>query len=245
MTLGVFTAHLGFSTRTLLYRHGTSDEAVLHQIFTSRNYDVARLGRGAEIIDLYNRIVASAKSPLIVDGGAYIGASSIFFDHSFPDARVVAVEPEEQNFVLLQTNTRGTKIEPIRGALASRSGLANVMDPGQGCWGYRTEPAESDGQGANTVKCVTVGEIYERLAGECVPFIVKIDIEGGENDLFSSNTEWVPKTPLIMIELHDWLLAGKANSRPFLRCVSRYDRDFVLRGEDVFSIDNTLVSKAA
>lgn len=71
--------------------------------------------------------------------------------------------------------------------------------------------------------------------------MVKIDIEGGESDLFSANTEWVAKTPLIIIELHDWLLTGTANSRTFLQCIAGHNRDFVHIGENVFSIDNDLM----
>jgi FkbM family methyltransferase len=242
MEHGRFDVKFANSTRSVLFRHGTSDEAVLHQVFTHKNYDLARLRRGPELIDLYHRIVASSKSPLIVDGGAYIGASPIFFEHLFPSAHVVAVEPERDNFDLLRFNLGGSGVELIHGALTGRSGRARVEDPGEGCWGYRTKRVEDENQTENSVPCVTVNEIYGRLSGDCVPFVVKIDIEGGEYDLFSTATEWVAETPLIIVELHDWLLVGEANSRPFLRCVSQDDRDFVYIGENVFSISNTLVS---
>ena len=72
------------------------------------------------------------------------------------------------------------------------------------------------------------------------PFLVKMDIEGGEREVFNAEVDWVQRVPLIMIELHDWLLPGQGTSRPFLRCVSKLDRDFVYLGETVFSIDNSL-----
>src|SRR5665213_2637829 len=65
---------------------------------------------------------------------------------------------------------------------------------------------------------------------------------GTDSDLFSANTEWVAATPLIIIELHDWLLPGKANSRAFLQCNSGFDRDFVYIDENIFSIDNNLMA---
>jgi hypothetical protein len=70
---------------------------------------------------------------------------------------------------------------------------------------------------------------------------VKIDIEGAEAELFSANTEWVDQTPLIIIELHDWLLSRQGISRNFLRCVSSLDRDFVHIGENIFSVKNDLM----
>ncbi len=72
-----------------------------------------------------------------------------------------------------------------------------------------------------------------------MPFLVKIDIEGFEADLFKENTEWVQKFPVLIVELHDWMLPRSANSQNFLKCVSSLDRDFVFRGENVFSIKNT------
>lgn len=70
------------------------------------------------------------------------------------------------------------------------------------------------------------------------PYIAKIDIEGGEEALFSCDTEWVDRFPLLIIELHDWLLPRSGSSRNFLSCVARRDRDFVYLGENVFPIRN-------
>jgi len=59
-----------------------------------------------------------------------------------------------------------------------------------------------------------------------------------ENELFSCNTGWVDSFPLLVIELHDRMLPGTANSRNFLRTAASLDRDFVHFGENVFSISN-------
>jgi hypothetical protein len=67
---------------------------------------------------------------------------------------------------------------------------------------------------------------------------VKIDIEGFEEELFSKNTEWVDKFPLLVIELHDWMLPRDRTSAHFLTLIATLDRDFVYIGENVFSISN-------
>jgi hypothetical protein len=127
----------------------------------------------------------------------------------------------------------------LQGALSSARGRARLVDPGVGHWGYRTEATQtSDG---NSVPRFTVNDIYQQCDAICFPFIVKVDIEGGEADLFSVNTEWVARTPLLIVELHDWMLPRSANSRAFLRCISQLDRDFIYNiGEDVYSIANDL-----
>ena len=73
------------------------------------------------------------------------------------------------------------------------------------------------------------------------PFIIKIDIEGFEEDLFSKNLEWVDLFPLLIIELHDWMLPKSSNSKNFLQAISKLNRDFVYIGENIFSISNTLL----
>jgi hypothetical protein len=42
----------------------------------------------------------------------------------------------------------------------------------------------------------------------------------------------------MIVELHDWMLPRTANSANFLKAVAARNRDFVFRGENVFSIRN-------
>lgn len=233
---------LGSANRAFHFRRGSSDEGVIKQIFTQADYNLGRLRRGKELNELYHRI-AALRTPLIVDAGANIGASSIYFAYSFPKARVVAIEPEQSNFDLLQVNAAGAAIECIHGALASSPGQVGVVDVGEGFWGFRTGSVvtpDAGQQSPQSIGCVTINDIYKSHAQDCAPFMVKIDIEGGESEVFSGNTEWVAKTPLIIIELHDWLMTGTANSRTFLQCIAGHNRDFVHIGENVFSIDNDM-----
>jgi hypothetical protein len=109
-----------------------------------------------------------------------------------------------------------------------------IVDPGEGHWGIRTKFDTS-----GTIPCVTINDIYSQHASKCFPFIAKIDIEGGEADLFSANTEWVGQTPIMAVEPHDWLIPGRAISRDLLTCLSRHDRDTLLIGEDIWSTANT------
>jgi len=55
------------------------------------------------------------------------------------------------------------------------------------------------------------------------------------------STGWLVKFPVIIIELHDWLFPGKANSRNFFRAISDLNFDFVYRGENIFCFNNTLL----
>ncbi len=43
---------------------------------------------------------------------------------------------------------------------------------------------------------------------------------------------------MLIIELHDWRFSGSANSQTFIKSISGRKRDFVFKGENVFSIRN-------
>src|SRR4051812_40955954 len=216
-------------TRQLYFRSKTSDESVIDQNLVKLQYDLRRLRRAPELIGFVQRGIANGKRPLVIDAGAHIGASSIFFAVNIESAIVVAIEPDLENFQLLQKNINGLDVQAVHAAVSSTRGRARVVDPGEGHWGYRTEnlPVATS---IESVPRLTINDMYQQCTALCFPFVVKIDIEGGEAELFSSNTEWIARTPLLIVELHDWLLLRSGNSRPFLQCISQLDRDFVYIG---------------
>ena len=56
---------------------------------------------------------------------------------------------------------------------------------------------------------------------------------------------WMNRTPIIIIELHDWMLPGEGTSLPFLKQVAQLDREFIYIGENVFSISRDFSPFAA
>lgn len=228
---------------TIPFRHrGTkADLGVIEQIFQRQDYHLQRVPHARELVAVYQSIEAEGKEPLVLDCGANIGASALFFHMTFPTAQVLAVEPEAGNFAVLTAN-----IEELSGVSALQAAISSqgqsqvqVVDPGEGEWGYRTASSAPVGSRAcHTVRTVSIPELID--GSEAVPFLLKIDIEGAESELFTQNTDRFCEFPLIIIELHDWMLPGTANSRPFLRWHAEQDRDFVLAGENVFSVRNPL-----
>ena len=61
------------------FRTDTSDIRVIKQIFEEQHYNINRLNRAADITAVYERIKAQGKLPVILDLGANIGASSLYF----------------------------------------------------------------------------------------------------------------------------------------------------------------------
>ena len=101
------------------------------------------------------------------------------------------------------------------------------------------------GTGTLQVAAITMTDILRKFdAARYRPLICKIDIEGGEKDLFCANLSWMGQFPLIIIELHDWLLPGTSNSKHFLSAISKRNFDVVSRNENIFCFNNDLLSKS-
>ena len=181
----------------LIIRKGTSDLEVFKQIFINKDYDLSY----------------DIKPKFIIDGGANVGYSTLFFANKFPQAKVFAIEPEASNFDVLVKNTSANKnIVPIKKGLWYKKGHLKIDDSvyqgdkGWGKWGFITTEA-NDSKGSD-VEVITINEIVAMMNNEDID-ILKLDIEGAEKEIFSENYEsWLGKVNVLIIELHDRLKPG-------------------------------------
>ena len=225
----------GAPPREFFHRGTGADIGVIEQMFERQEYSIYTLRRAAALRALYEQLVDSGRVPLILDAGANIGASVVYWSLHFPHAHVIAWEPESDNFEVLTKNCEGLDVDLRPAAIGAVPGFTTLVDPGEGEWGYRTVTGASGDlvplEAASTA-------VAAKLAAGYAPFLAKIDIEGGEAELFSRDTEWVDEFPILIVELHDWLLPGTAGSGNFLRCIAQKNRDFVHIGENIFSLRN-------
>ncbi|HEU4460120.1 MAG TPA: FkbM family methyltransferase [Methylibium sp.] len=146
---------------------------------------------------------------VIVNAGANIGLASVYFASRFPEARVIAIECEAENFRLLQRNVAPyPNIEPVQAALWDHDGSIEVVDPGLGAWGFVT--AESRHSGAGTVHAVpalTMATLMRRHGIEHID-VLKLDIEGAEYEVLASAPEWIDRVDTVVAELHERLKQG-------------------------------------
>lgn len=240
MKLDLMKSRIGAEDREFYIRSESTDAQVISQIFRDLVFDLSKLSRFRDLQNFLTKARATGKRPLIIDAGANIGAASVYFSAQSPDALVIAIEPEASNYQLLVENTQGMPVLPLPCALASKPQRMRIVDAGMGCWGFRTVAVKDEEVSEDDVSCVSIDEIFTAHSNDCFSFIVKIDIEGGEKELFQQHTEWIARTPLIIIELHDWMLPGQGVALPFLRSICRFERDFVHIGEHIFSIANDL-----
>jgi FkbM family methyltransferase len=234
---GGHTAHHHLRGRDVQIEHRglANDVAAIDGCFRDGQYDIPNVKAGYAPLarELYDKIIADGKRPLILDCGANIGAASIWFRIVYPQAHIIAVEPAFDNFEYLTRNTIDWDVERVRAGIDATDGVATLYDPGYGPDGYRMD---RNGAGEK-IAMVSVETIVRKYSPSSVPFILKVDIEGYEGPLFEGATQATASFPIIIVEPHDWLMPGQGTALNFFKFHSENKRDFLYRSENVFSID--------
>lgn len=199
-------------------RKGTTDWATYHQIFVREEY----------------RFRHSVPPSTIIDLGANVGFASVWYHTRYPEARIVAVEPDEANARAAQVNINlvsrsGARLDLEQTAVWHSESYVKITNPTGSAWGFKVHEAGPDEPGA--FASTTMSAIMDRNGLGTVD-LVKIDIEGGERFLFAKNTEWLDRVNSIVIELHDRKIPGCRE--PVIAALDRHfvDYDEVVRGEN-------------
>jgi FkbM family methyltransferase len=214
-----------------------SDLFVASQIFGWREYDIGIKPRKA-----LNSLAAIWRKqgdiPVIVDAGANVGYSALYLADSFPDALVLAVEPDGATLDALKRNCAGSeRIIPVHAALWSHEkGVSLRSAAALGSWARSVEEGGS-----------TPSRRLDLLLAD-IPrarvLLIKLDIEGAEREVCSSAQESIRIAPCIMIEPHDFMFPGAGCLTPLYSAVAGRKMDTLLRGENIFLLDSTLAEAA-
>jgi len=195
----VLGTHPLFKTRVAGIKHpvyvriGTTDASVLRQVLIEKHYDMP----------------CGMVPKTILDAGANIGLSAIFFANKYPDATVIALEPETSNFQLLQKNISAyPQIKPLQAALWKVNTQINLVDPHHGHHGFQTvEGNANDHAQSGLVEALTVDAVMSSMGLQTID-LLKIDIEGAEKEVFENSAIWIGNVEMIMAELHDSIKPG-------------------------------------
>jgi len=155
----------------------------------------------------------SSPPQVIIDAGANIGLTSVYYANKFPDAKIIAIEPEETNFEMLKRNTdHYPNIFPIQGALWREEAVLNLSNPGTGNWGYQTNEQQAcETTEGGKIPGMTVDKLMEQYGCDFID-ILKIDIEGSEKEVFETSAPWIDRVGAIIVELHDHFKTGCSRS---------------------------------
>jgi len=202
------------------YRPKTLDSYTIQEIFGKNEYDFE-----LPFIPKY-----------IIDGGANIGLTSIFFANKYLDSKIIAIEPEENNFNLLKRNTIKYKnISIVKNAIWKKNAIVEVKDRGFGIRGFIVEEVTTETP--ESFHCIS---ILELLPENKIIDILKLDVEGSEKFIFEDNyEEWLPNVKCLIIELHDRMIEGSSLS--VFKAISNYNFSVSIIGENLVFINERLV----
>ncbi len=216
-----------FLGSNLSMRIDDSDIRVFKQIFVDNEYDSLNLPK---VVDT------------IVDLGANIGLSALFFMKKYPDARIIAVEPDAINFEIMKRNLEdySSQVTLLNAAIWPSDGEVSLVEhdesnEGLGAWGYRTETLTEGADGS--VSAISIPTLMKQSSINYID-ILKVDIEGAEYELFEKGYEsWLDKVGLIIIETHDRF---KPNSEAMVRnALKGRFTELPLKGENLFFKKNS------
>ena len=206
------------SGRNVMLRSGTTDMTCFEKVFVDEEY----------------KWPFQTKPRIIVDAGANIGMATLYFSQTFPEARIISIEPESSNFNMLVKNCgQLPNVTLVQGALWSEERNLMLKNPQAEKWAFSVaEASSSTPSGSHEVVALTIPGILKRLGTDHID-ILKLDIEGAELDLFRNGAEaWLGSIRQIVIELHDRYRPGCAQG--FYAAIGRRTFAQENRGESIF-----------
>jgi FkbM family methyltransferase len=168
-------------------RHGTRDVGIFSEIFIAGEYEppsavLAVLGSAGDAVR-------------VLDLGANVGLFAAFCRWRWPNASIVALEPDPDNFaVLRQTAAANAGIACVHGCAGPHAGSVRFV---AGHFAESYVAVDDADPSAIDVPCLDAFELAASVD------LVKIDIEGSEWDLLRDPRLRTLSAASIVMEWHD------------------------------------------
>ena len=145
-------------------------------------------------------------SPVIVDLGAHIGMTVLYFKMLFPEAAITAYEPIPANFALLKKNVEENQLENVtlvQAAVAPKGGQIILQEPvGIGAWSSGAGIIPGGWKGVQTNKQIKVEAVGIQEIIEQPVDLLKMDIEGMEYEVIRNMGARIRNVKKMIVEVH-------------------------------------------
>jgi FkbM family methyltransferase len=153
----------------------------------AQRVEVSTPGERGIVSDLVNVLLddeyglANLEPPrTILDVGANIGLFSLAARSYFPEAKIVACEPNPRLVPFLEGNTRAAGIDVRPVAVGPRHGRASMCDESE------SRLATTKSSESGTIPMIALSQLVEELGGVD---LLKLDCEGCEWELFAKREQ--------------------------------------------------------
>lgn len=144
--------------------------------------------------------------PIIVDVGAHIGLSTLYFKTLYPQANIIAIEPLQENFRLLEKNIAANRLSDVAAyqfACGSRDEERDFyIDETDERWFSSASflPRAWNNQQQTRKISVAVRRLSQYLPGTVD--LLKMDVEGAEEEILTELDETLRSIKRIIFEFH-------------------------------------------
>jgi FkbM family methyltransferase len=172
--------------RLKLRNNKGADSFIFSELFLHNYYDLRLPGVPRNILDL----------------GANIGLTAIFWNRTYPQTKLACVEPMPNNLEVLKWNIAENKVDitVLEGAVAVADGEIR-MEIAEKDFGHQVATETSTGKETIKVNAYSMPTILNRLGWSEID-LLKVDIEGYEAYLLKENRDWLRQVNHMIIELH-------------------------------------------
>jgi FkbM family methyltransferase len=166
------------------------------------------------------------KVTTIIDCGANIGLASLYFLSKFKGCHIIAIEPEINNFQILQKNvTNYENVTCINKGIWNVSTHLEIINPGNGNHAFIVKECSFPSE--NAIPAISIENIIKEFQLSVID-ILKIDIEGSEEQVFLNRPEWLAKVRMIFCEIHENLKPGLTDK---IKSLLAPEFNFFMHGE--------------
>lgn len=176
-----------------------------YTVFYENSEEYHQLKREIFSQDMYY-FESDSPAPVIIDAGAHIGLSTLYFKQIFTGAKITAIEPNPESFKFLEKNifeNQLADVTAINAALSTESGQKTF---------FRDKTSEKWHSTASFIKGSWAGtqksEGFEVQTHTLAEFVtqpidfLKMDIEGFEQLVLTASRESLPVIKKMAIEFH-------------------------------------------
>lgn len=142
------------------------------------------------------------RATTILDIGAHVGSAARFFAHSYPQARIVCIEPTPESHALLARNTGHLpNVERHAIAFADEAGTLRIYRGRHSSGQNSALPNEENSDSSFEVPARVPLDFCRSQGIERIS-ILKMDIEGMELDVLASLAPLIEQIDVVYVEYH-------------------------------------------